>query len=103
MMIARTWRGWTRTNDADAYVDYLHRTGIKEYRETPGNRAAYILRREDGGRTEFVTLTFWDTMDAVRAFAGDDVERAVFYPEDDRFLIERETTASHYAVIESLE
>ncbi|MGH2789142.1 MAG: antibiotic biosynthesis monooxygenase [Actinomycetota bacterium] len=99
-MIARTWRGWTKTEDADAYVDYLQRTGIKEYRETPGNRAAYILRRDEGGKTEFVTLTFWDSMDAVKAFAGDEVERAVFYPEDDRFLVDRETTASHYSVFE---
>ena len=46
-MIARTWRGWTRSTDADGYVDYLLRTGIREYHETPGNRAAYILRRKD--------------------------------------------------------
>ena len=100
-MIARTWRGWTRSADADAYVEYLQRTGIKEYRETPGNRAAFILRRRDGDRTEFVTLTFWDSLDAVRGFAGDQLEQAVFYPEDDRFLIDRETTASHYDVIDA--
>jgi heme-degrading monooxygenase HmoA len=98
-MIARTWRGWTRREDADAYVGYLRRTGIKEYVETPGNRAAYILRRNDGDRTEFVTLTFWDSMDAVRGFAGEEAERAVFYPDDDRFLVERETTATHYELI----
>jgi heme-degrading monooxygenase HmoA len=102
-MIARTWRGWTRREDADAYVEYLQQTGIQEYRATPGNRAAYILRRSDGDRTEFVTLTFWDSMDAVRAFAGQEVERAVFYPEDDRFLVERETFASHYEVTEGLD
>jgi heme-degrading monooxygenase HmoA len=98
-MIARTWRGWTRSEDADAYVEYLQRTGIKEYRANPGNRAAYIFRREDADRTEFVTLTFWDSVEAVRRFAGDEIERAVFYPQDDRFLVERETTASHYEVI----
>ncbi|HXJ65320.1 MAG TPA: hypothetical protein VNN79_16315 [Actinomycetota bacterium] len=100
-MIARTWRGWTRSADADEYVEYLLRTGIREYEATQGNRAAYILRREDGDRTEFVTLTFWDSMDAVRGFAGGDVERAVFYPEDDRFLVERETTAKHWDVTTS--
>lgn len=102
-MIARTWRGWTRREDADAYVGYLMGTGIKEYRGTPGNRAAYILRRDEGQRTEFVTLTFWDSMEAVRGFAGQDVEEAVFYPEDDRFLVDRETTASHYEVVEAPE
>jgi len=100
-MIARTWRGWTRSGDADDYVEYLLRTGIEEYEATPGNRAAYILRRDDGDRTEFVTLTFWDSMDAVRGFAGDDVERAVFYPEDDKFLVDRETTAKHWEVTTS--
>ena len=99
-MIARTWRGWTNTIDADGYVEYLLRTGIKEYRETPGNRAAYILRREDGDRTEFVTLTFWESLDAVKRFAGEEPERAVFYPEDDRFLVDRDTTASHFEVVQ---
>jgi heme-degrading monooxygenase HmoA len=99
-MIARTWRGGTRSADADAYVDYLLETGIREYRATPGNRDAFILRRDEGDRTEFVTLTFWDSMDAVRGFAGDDVELAVFYPEDDRFLVDRETVARHYEVVE---
>src|SRR5438045_1288599 len=97
-MIARTWRGWTSRGDADSYVGYLLRTGIEDYESTPGNRAAYILRRDDGDRTEFVTLTFWDSMDAVRGFAGDDVERAVFYPEDDRYLVDRETVAKHWEV-----
>lgn len=99
-MIARTWRGWTRTGDADAYVEYLLQTGISEYRQTAGNRAAYVLRRAAGDRTEFITLSFWDSMDAVRRFAGEDVERAVFYPEDERFLVDRETKACHYELIE---
>ena len=100
-MIARMWRGWTSTEDADAYVEYLMRTGIREYRETPGNRAAYVLRREDGERTEFVTLSFWDSLDAVKGFAGEDVDRAVFYAEDERYLVDRETTVSHHEVIET--
>jgi heme-degrading monooxygenase HmoA len=99
-VIARTWRGLTRAADADEYVEYLQRTGIAEYRATEGNRAAYILRRDVGERTEFVTFTLWDSLDAVRGFAGGDVERAVFYPEDDRFLVERETTVAHFEVIE---
>jgi heme-degrading monooxygenase HmoA len=100
-VIARIWRGWTRTEDADSYVDYLMRTGMSAYRETPGNRAAYLLRRGDGERTEFVTLSFWDSLDAVKGFAGEDVNRAVFYPEDERYLVDRETTVSHYDLIEA--
>jgi heme-degrading monooxygenase HmoA len=99
-LIARIWRGWTRTEDADEYVAYLQTTGIPAYRATPGNRAAYILRRTGGDRTEFVTLTFWTSLEAVKAFAGEDVEQAVFYPEDDRFLVDRETTVTHFEVVE---
>ena len=99
-MIARTWRGWTAATDADHYVDYVLATGIRAYRETPGNRGAWILRRDDGDRTEFVTLSFWESRDAVRAFAGDDIDQAVFYPEDDRFLVERELRVHHYELIE---
>jgi heme-degrading monooxygenase HmoA len=98
-VIARTWRGWTRRDDADEYAAYIEETGMRAYRETPGNRGAWMLRRDEGDRTEFVTLSYWDSLDAVRAFAGDDIERAVFYPEDDRFLVERETRVLHYEIV----
>lgn len=98
-MIARIWRGWVRSSDADAYVDYVDRTGVVEYRATPGNLGAAILRRESpDGRTEIVTLSFWEGMEAVQAFAGPEPERAVFYPEHDRYLVERETTVTHFEV-----
>jgi heme-degrading monooxygenase HmoA len=97
--IARTWRGWVRTEDRDAYVDYVERTGIAQYRETPGNEGAWLLTREAGdGRTEVVTLSLWTSLDAVRGFAGDDVGAAVFYPEDERYLVDREEQVTHYAV-----
>jgi lactoylglutathione lyase len=99
-LIARIWRGWTRTEEADDFVAYLQATGPRVARQTPGNRAAYILRRSDGERTEFVTLTFWISLDAVKAFAGEDVEQAIFYPEHDRFLVDRETTVTHFDVFE---
>lgn len=100
-MIARIWRGWTQASVADEYVRYLLETGIKEYRATPGNRGAFILRRPQKNRTEFITLSFWDSLDSVRKFAGEKVERAVFYPEDDKFLVDRETTVSHFDVVEA--
>jgi Uncharacterized protein conserved in bacteria len=95
-MVVRTWRGWTRAEDADRYAEYVAETGLKEYRATPGNRGAWILRRTEGDRCEFVTVSVWDSLDDVRGFAGDDVERAVFYPEDDEFLVERELTVEHW-------
>jgi heme-degrading monooxygenase HmoA len=95
-VVVRTWRGWTRAEDADRYVEYLRETGLKEYRATPGNRGAWIIRRVEADRCEFVTVSVWDSLDDVRGFAGDDVERAVFYPEDDEFLVEREVRVRHW-------
>ena len=97
-MIARTWRGETAAGDADAYVAYLETTGLLDYRATPGNRGAYLLRRDQGDSTEFVTLSFWDDLASIAAFAGEDIDVAVFYPEDDRFLTARDLTAIHYEV-----
>jgi heme-degrading monooxygenase HmoA len=95
------WRGWVRTEDRDAYVGYIEDTGMAEYRRTPGNRGAHMLTRDlDGGRTEIVTLSFWDSRAAISEFAGEDISRAVFYPEDDRYLVDRETTVTHYEVAE---
>jgi heme-degrading monooxygenase HmoA len=99
-VIARIWRGAVRRDDADAYAEYIGETGLAGYVETPGNRGAWLLRRDDGDRTEFITFTFWESLDAIRGFAGDDVEAAVFYPEDDRYLIERESRVKHYEVTE---
>ena len=97
-MLARIWRGATRAVDADAYVDYLRKTGLPEYRATEGNRGAWVLWRLADDRAEFITLSFWDSRDAIRRFAGEDIERAVFYPEDDRFLVDRRPTVEHYEV-----
>jgi heme-degrading monooxygenase HmoA len=99
-VIARVWRGWTSEEDADEYIEYLRETGVKEARSLPGNRAFYILRRLERGRAEFVTVILWESLDAIRAFAGDDIERAVFFPEDERYLVDRELTVSHYEVFE---
>jgi heme-degrading monooxygenase HmoA len=93
------WRGWVRTEDRAAYVTYIEGTGLAEYRRTPGNEGAWMLTRDVGdGRTEVVTLSFWASRDSIRGFAGDDIEQAVFYPEDDRYLVDRETTVTHYEI-----
>ena len=97
--MVRTWRGWTRAEDADRYADYVRETGLSGYRATPGNLGAWILRRPDGDRCEFVTVSVWDSLEDVRGFAGEDVERAVFYPEDDAFLVERELTVRHWELL----
>ena len=98
-MIARAWAGATRAVDADTYLDYLHQTGVTEYRATPGNRGVLALRRIAGDQAEFLLVTLWDSEEAIRRFAGDDIEQAVFYPEDDRFLVARDERVRHYEVV----
>jgi len=101
-MIARMWRGWVRTERAAAYVDYIAGTGLAEYRGTAGNLGAQMLTRDLGdGRTEVVTLSWWESLDSIRGFAGDDVSVAVFYPEDDDYLVHRETSVTHFEVAAS--
>jgi heme-degrading monooxygenase HmoA len=97
-MIARIWRGWVHPEHAAAYIDYVERTGLADYRRTPGNRGAWLLQRRDGERIEVVTLSFWDSYDAIQRFAGADITRARFYPEDDRYLVAREWTVTHHEV-----
>ncbi len=74
---------------------------MQEYAATPGNRGAWMLTREIGELTEFVTFSLWETLDAIKAFAGEDYETAVFYPEDDRYLVERDLTCTHRLVVRS--
>ena len=98
MTIARIWRGATRAHDSDRYVEYLKETGVADYLATPGNRGVEILRRDDGDRTLFTIVSLWDSLDAIRGFAGEDVELAKYYPEDDPYLLERDPTVVHYTV-----
>jgi heme-degrading monooxygenase HmoA len=91
-------RGVVRPEDADEYVAYVRETGVEHYRTTPGNQGAWILRRPMRDLTEVVTFSLWESMASVRAFAGDDPSRAVYYPNDDRFLVERSSTVEHYEV-----
>ncbi len=98
-MIARTWRGATAAGDAEAYLDYLRETGFAQYRATPGNRGVLALRRHVDGRAELLLLTLWESAEAVRRFAGADPDRAVFYPEDERFLVAKDDRVDHFEVV----
>jgi heme-degrading monooxygenase HmoA len=98
-MIARAWHGAVRAKDAERYHAYLEATGLPDYRRTPGNRGVYVLRRVEGEVAHFLLLTLWESWDAIRAFAGDEPERARYYPEDEGFLLELEPTVTHYDVL----
>jgi heme-degrading monooxygenase HmoA len=99
-VIARIWQGRTRPRMGKAYLAYLEETGLKDYRATPGFRNVLVLTREIGDATEYVLITLWEDMDAIRRFAGPDPHRAVYYPEDDRYFAEDERTSfvNHYEI-----
>jgi len=100
-MIARIWRGVTRESDQDTYFEYLQKTGLKEYASIPGNQGVWVLRRVSRGQAEFTLISLWESWDAIRTFAGVDYEKAVYYPEDKRFLLELEAHVKHYEVLSS--
>jgi heme-degrading monooxygenase HmoA len=100
-MILRSWRGAVRADDAERYLAHQSKSGVRDYRETPGNRGVLVLSRPRGELVEVITLTLWDSMDAVRRFAGDDPERARFYPGDDDLLAEKDEHADHWDVVEA--
>jgi heme-degrading monooxygenase HmoA len=102
-MIARIWKGETPESKADQYFDFLKATGIKDYQETKGNQGVLVLRRKREGRAEFFLLTLWESWDAIRQFAGDNVEKAFYYPEDPDYLLTMEPEVEHYEVLLSLD
>ena len=96
-MIARIWTGATHARDGEAYQRYMEDVAHPGYSNIPGNRGVLMLRRElPDDRSEFTMVTLWDDIDAITRFAGDEASTARFYPEDDRYLIEREDRARHY-------
>lgn len=98
-IILRKWSSRIRTADEDMYVAYIAETGLTDYKNTPGNLGYQMLMRTLGdGVSEVTTLSWWRDMDSVRGFAGDDPERAVYYPEDDRFLLDRPEFVEHHRV-----
>lgn len=98
-MIARTWHGITEASRANDYFEYLKKTGVPGYQETEGNQGVYVLRRIEGNRAHFLLLTLWESEAAIKKFAGPDLERARYYPEDEDFLLELEPTVTHYEVL----
>lgn len=98
-MIARQWHGRVPAEKADAYYDYLLRTGIPGYRSTPGSQGVYVFRRRDGAVVHYLLTSLWESWDSIRAFAGASPEVARYYPEDDDYLLEREPEVIHYEVL----
>ena len=95
-MITRIWHGKTKASHAEIYLKYLQGTGLKDYVATPGNVSAKVLRKIDGDICHFYTVTEWDSLASIKNFAGEDYEKARYYPEDERYLLEFEDTVEHY-------
>ena len=99
-VITRVWHGTTLAQDADAYLEYLRQTGIKDYKSTPGNLNAQIWRRIEADKAHFWTVTAWDSFESIKKFAGEDFEKARYYPEDKVFLLEFEPNVIHCETFE---
>lgn len=98
-MICRIWHGRTSREHAGEYAAFLEQRAIPDYRSVPGNLDVAVLRRDDGNVTHFLTMTHWESEQAIRAFAGDDVLKAKYYPEDTDFLLEFEPEVQHFSVV----
>jgi heme-degrading monooxygenase HmoA len=101
-VILRNWTGRIRTSHEQEYVAYIVGTGLEDYARTPGNLGYEMLLRDLGnGETEVSTISWWESMDSIRAFAGDKPELARYYPEDDKYLLHRPLHVEHHRVIAS--
>jgi heme-degrading monooxygenase HmoA len=98
-MICRIWHGRTSLERADDYAAFLAQRAIPDYRSVPGNLDVAVLRRDDGDVVHFLTVTHWASLQAIRAFAGDDALKAKYYPEDADFLLEFEPEVQHFNVV----
>ncbi|MBH8562801.1 antibiotic biosynthesis monooxygenase [Nostoc sp. CENA67] len=98
-VVARIWHGKTLTTKAAEYYNYLNEAGIKKIQAIPGNLGVQVLRRTDGKITEFTVISYWESRDAIRAFAGNDIEKVRFLPKDHEYLIEPETKVKHFDVL----
>lgn len=98
-MIVRMWHGRVSAAKAGAYREFLNTRAVTDYQAVEGNISVHILERSEGAITHFITLTFWRDMESIKAFAGEEVEAAKYYPEDQDFLLEFEPRVVHYEVV----
>jgi hypothetical protein len=98
-MIGRLWHGWTTRENADRYEELLRTEILPGIRRVPGYEGAYLLRKDGEAETEFITLTFFENMEAVRAFAGEDCEVAVVPPEARELLSRFDRRSTHYEAV----
>lgn len=98
-MIAKIWHGVTAAAKAEAYLDYLNKSGVPDLRATEGNEGVYVLRKIEADQAHFLLISFWQNADAIKKFAGADIEKARYCPKDKEFLLELEPTVTRYEVL----
>jgi heme-degrading monooxygenase HmoA len=98
--ITRIWHGMTKAEHANEYLKYVEETGMKEYRMVNGNISAKLLRRIEGNTCHFLTVTEWDSYDSIKTFAGNNFQKAKYYPADKEYLLEFEEKVVHYETYE---
>jgi len=98
-MVARLWHGRTLTAKADDYEKYLQASGVKKILATEGNHGIEVLRHTDGAQTDFIVISYWESIEAVQRFAGADYRKAVLLPRDGEYLIDVEPEVAHYEVV----
>ena len=98
-MIARIWHGWTTPENAGAYEEFLHTKMFPSIHRVPGYLGADLLRRDEGDRVAFITITRFESLDAIREFAGEEYERAVVEPEARALLARFDERSTHYEVV----
>ena len=101
-MILRTWHGWTTAVNASSYIEHFRKNVLPELRSIAGFRGALLSRDDRDGEVEFFVQTRWDSMDAVRAFAGDDISRAVVEPEAAAVLSPFDPVVRHFDVLDEI-
>jgi heme-degrading monooxygenase HmoA len=97
-MVARTWHGSTAVEKADEYLEFLRTVGLSEYSSVEGSERAFVLRRLEGDVAHFILLSFWTSIDAIKAYSGEDVGVPRYHPNDRNYLLELEQSVEHYVV-----
>jgi heme-degrading monooxygenase HmoA len=98
-VIARIWHGTTRASLAEDYFEFLQRSGVPDYASTPGNRGVWVLRAIEQDTAHFLLISHWESVESIKRFAGDDYQKARYYPEDQSYLLEFEEHVRHYDVL----
>lgn len=98
-MIAREWKCRCPKQHTEAFLDYMHATGVTEAAGLPGYMGSQVMLREVDGMNEVTLLTYWDSMASIQAFAGPEPDKARLYPEDAKYGIEADAVVRHYEVV----